>query len=189
MRRKSPSGKETEPSKTGSDFDLSDDEAFARAMADVVPIKRSRRLIPLGKRPSDRPDQPSDKWRPAADGPGSDPAPLGNLRHGDPRLVKRLRRGEFPVQEDLDLHGFSQVEARRELDAFLLESSRRGLRCVRVIHGKGRNSPDGLSVLRRRVPEWLTSGANTRLVVAFVSAPLQAGGAGALHVLLRKRGA
>ncbi len=187
MKRKPPIAGKREPPESGPDSDLSEEEVFARAMTGVVPITRKKgsRWSATRKRPSAGSRGPgSDAWR--LDPPeGGDPASFPALRHGDPRLVKRLRRGEFRVQEEIDLHGFTQAEAHRELEIFLRESAGRGLRCVRVIHGKGKNSPEGLPVLRRKVPQWLTVGANARLVAAFVSAPPRDGGTGALHVLLR----
>jgi DNA-nicking Smr family endonuclease len=104
----------------------------------------------------------------------------------DPRLLRRLRSGEFAYQAHLDLHGLVTEEARIELDRFLMRAYHAGLRCVLVIHGRGRNSKDQIPVLKSRVVSWLARGQWLRLVLAFASARACDGGAGALYVLLRR---
>jgi DNA-nicking Smr family endonuclease len=103
------------------------------------------------------------------------------------KLIRKLRRGEFAVQDKLDLHGLSQKEAEIELDAFLADCVSRNLRCVRIIHGKGNNSRNQDGVLRKSVPRWLSTKRRARLIIAFTTAPPQDGGIGATYVLLRKR--
>jgi len=103
------------------------------------------------------------------------------------KLIRKLRRGEFAVQDKLDLHGLSQKEAEIELDAFLADCISRNLRCVRIIHGKGNNSRNQDGVLRKSVPRWLSTKRRARLIIAFTTAPPQDGGIGATYVLLRKR--
>lgn len=105
----------------------------------------------------------------------------------DPRLVRRLRAGEFAYQDHLDLHGLSADQARLAVDELLVGAERRGMRCVLIIHGRGLNSKDHVPVLKRRVATWLARGAAARLVLAFTSARPCDGGAGALYVLLRRR--
>lgn len=97
------------------------------------------------------------------------------------RTLRRLQRGEFRVEDEIDLHGLVAVEAREALRAFLNEAIRRGLRCVRVIHGKGlRSGPRG-PVLKHAVNTWLRK---TGAVLAFASARQVDGGTGAVYVLL-----
>lgn len=110
----------------------------------------------------------------------------GAVKGIDPRIVRRLRRGEFAHQGHLDLHGMTADEARPAVDRFLLEAYRAGRRCVLIIHGRGLNSKDQIPVLKRRVATWLARGQWSRLVLAFTSARLCDGGAGALYVLLRR---
>jgi DNA-nicking Smr family endonuclease len=110
----------------------------------------------------------------------------------DPRLVVRLRRGEFPVQARIDLHGMVQSAAKEPLAGFVRESARKGLRTVLVVHGKGRGSPGGHPVLKRATAQWLSHGALSGQVLAFTTARPADGGAGAMYVLLkrdRRRGA
>jgi len=96
-------------------------------------------------------------------------------------VVKRLRRGHWALQAQIDLHGLRRDEAREALGAFVHDAARRGLRCVRVVHGKGHGSPGREPVLKGRVRRWLVQ---KNEVLAFVQARASDGGAGALIVLL-----
>ena len=104
----------------------------------------------------------------------------------DPRLVRRLRRGDFAWQAHLDLHGMTAAAARAEVERFLLRAVRAGHRCVLIVHGRGLNSKDRTPVLKERLKGWLSHGALARSVLAFASARPCDGGAGALYVLLRR---
>ncbi|MCL2074915.1 MAG: Smr/MutS family protein [Betaproteobacteria bacterium] len=105
------------------------------------------------------------------------------LAHGvSRRTLSDLRRGRWVIQAELDLHGATREEARILLNDFLDECKKRGLRCLRVIHGKGRSSPGGQPVLRPLTRQWLTRHA---LTLAFCPARPCDGGSGALLVLLR----
>lgn len=101
------------------------------------------------------------------------------------RTLRRLQRGEFRVEDEIDLHGLVAIEAREALRAFLNEAIRRGLRCVRVIHGKGLGSKDKQPVLRGKTRVWL---AQRDEVIAFCQARPAEGGSGALVVLLKPAG-
>jgi DNA-nicking Smr family endonuclease len=105
----------------------------------------------------------------------------------DPRSMKQLRRGEFTIQADLDLHGKDATTARGLVERFVIDTRARGLRCVRIVHGRGRNSPGGVSVLQQSLPRWLARGPARLLVLAYCTAPPNDGGAGATYVLLRRR--
>lgn len=104
----------------------------------------------------------------------------------DPRMVVRLRRGEFAVEAHLDMHGLTQVEARETLGLFVQESVRKGRRTVLLVHGRGLGSPGGEPVLKRAVVQWLSHGWLSGHVLAFVTARPTDGGAGALYVLLQR---
>ncbi len=104
----------------------------------------------------------------------------------DPRLVMRLRKGEFAVQAHLDLHGMIQGAARAALAEFILESVRKGLRTVLLVHGRGRRSPGGQPVLKHAAAQWLSHGTLSGYVLAFTTARPQDGGPGAMCVLLRR---
>ena len=98
------------------------------------------------------------------------------------REIRRLRRGHHPVEDRLDLHGLIASEAQRAVLEFIDHSRARGLRCVCIIHGKGRSSVRGRPVLKAVVDRWLR---RCDSVLAFCPAPDNAGGTGAVHVLLR----
>jgi len=102
-----------------------------------------------------------------------------------PDVLRKLRRGEWVIQDHLDLHGLRVGEARELLGQFLREALRRGLRCVRVVHGKGLGSKDRQPVLKGKTRVWL---AQRDEVIAFCQARPAEGGSGALVVLLRPAG-
>lgn len=102
-------------------------------------------------------------------------------RHIGQDVLKRLRRGQWTIQAEIDLHGLRRDEAREALQQFMRQSRRRGVRCVRVIHGKGLGSPGKSPVLKSRVRAWLIQ---MQSVLAFVQARASQGGHGALVVLL-----
>jgi DNA-nicking Smr family endonuclease len=106
----------------------------------------------------------------------------------DPRVIRRLHAGEFTLQADLDLHGKDSETARRLVTRFIRGCHARGLRCVRIVHGRGKNSPGGIPVLKAGLPKWLGRGPARHVVLAYTSAPLNDGGAGATYVLLRSGG-
>ncbi|WP_206951525.1 Smr/MutS family protein [Trinickia acidisoli] len=97
-------------------------------------------------------------------------------------VVRKLRRGDWVVQAQLDLHGMRRDEAREALADFIRETVKRGLRCVRVIHGKGLGSVGKEPVLKGKVRAWLVQKAE---VIAFCQARAHDGGAGAVLVLLQ----
>jgi len=97
-------------------------------------------------------------------------------------VTRKLRRGGWAIQREIDLHGLRQDDAREALSGFIREAHRRGLRCVRVVHGKGLGSPGKTPVLKGKVHGWLAQKAE---VLAFVQARADEGGAGALVVLLK----
>ncbi len=99
-----------------------------------------------------------------------------------PDVTRKLRRGDWAIQRQLDLHGLRTDEAREQLGQFIREAHKHGLRCVRVVHGKGLGSPGKTPVLKGRVQGWL---AQKKEVLAFVQARPADGGAGALVVLLQ----
>lgn len=108
----------------------------------------------------------------------------------DRRTHDKLRRGRFPIDGRIDLHGKTQEAAHRALNAFLAGAHHRGLRCVLVITGRGMRPVDGgrvsKGILKREAPRWLQEGENRRRVLAFATARPEHGGEGALYVLLRR---
>jgi len=103
----------------------------------------------------------------------------------NPWITQRLHRGDFTIQGYIDLHGFTVQEAKAALDAFLKDSIATKKHAVLIVHGRGLSSPFE-PVLKSRVYEWLTRGEYNKWIVAFSSARLSDGGAGATVVLLRR---
>ena len=102
-----------------------------------------------------------------------------------PEVVRKLRRGVWAIQAQLDLHGLRRDEARERINRFIHDARRAGLRCVRVIHGKGNGSPGREPVLKVKVKSWLVQKKD---VIAFTQARASDGGTGALVVLLGPSG-
>ena len=96
-------------------------------------------------------------------------------------VTRKLRKGEWAIQREIDLHGLRSNEARLALTTFIREAHKYGIRCVRVVHGKGLGSPGKTPVLKSKVHSWLVQ---KNQVMAFVQAKPAEGGAGALVVLL-----
>jgi DNA-nicking Smr family endonuclease len=102
-----------------------------------------------------------------------------------PDTLRKLRRGHWIIQAQLDLHGLRRDQAREALVEFLRSAAKRGLRCVRIIHGKGLGSVNKEPVLKNKVRNWLVQKDE---VIAFCQARAADGGAGALVVLLKAQG-
>ncbi|HEX2651247.1 MAG TPA: Smr/MutS family protein [Burkholderiales bacterium] len=100
------------------------------------------------------------------------------------QVLRRLRRGHWVIQDELDLHGLSWSEAALATAGFLRSSAAQGLRCVRIVHGKGLRSPNREPVLKGKLRKWLPL---RQEVLAFCQAPAAEGGAGALLVLLKAK--
>lgn len=162
-----------------------DREAFEREMAGV------KRLAP-GKSKALAP-KPSSAARRLA---RSSAPPVAFIRDGEgdgagfratdvgPDILRKLRRGELAMERELDLHGLTADEARRDVARAVRAGVASGLRGLRVVHGKGRHSV-GPGVLRDAMQEVLLRSPLARHVAAVAPAPPRAGGAGASHVLLR----
>jgi DNA-nicking Smr family endonuclease len=170
-----------------------DDEEFRRATADVEPLTPQRRVLLPRTPPAPLPEQKRRDERAALaeslEGPLSvdDAIESGEelvfLREGLSRhLLRKLRRGHWVVEDNLDLHGMNRVQAAENVAAFLRACRRRGLRCVRIVHGKGLGSRNREPVLKGKLRKWL---AVRDEVLAFCQAPAADGGGGALLVLLK----
>lgn len=103
-----------------------------------------------------------------------------------PEISRRLHRGDFAIQNFIDLHGLTAAQAAEAFEKFMQAAVRNGLSGVLVVHGRGLSSP-GRPVLKREVRRWLSSGPWRKWVLAFASARSCDGGAGATYVLLRHR--
>ena len=110
----------------------------------------------------------------------------GIARGVNPDIARRLHQGEFSIQDHIDLHGLRVIDAREAVDAFLNRSIAGGRRAVLIIHGRGLSSRAD-PVLKSKIYHWLTTSPWHKWVIAFTSARLCDGGAGATYVLLRRK--
>ena len=168
-------------------------ELFARTVGPVAPLRQAVRAAVERPRPHPLPRQRERDEAAVLREAISDEFDVETLLDTDdalsfrrpdigPEVVRKLRRGAWSIQAQLDLHGLRREQAREQLAAFLREADRHGLRCVRVIHGKGNGSPGREPVLKAKVKSWLVQ---KREVLAFAQARASDGGHGALLVLLR----
>ena len=110
----------------------------------------------------------------------------GMAQDVNPEVARRLHRGDFSIQDHIDLHGLRVHEAHEAVDGFLSKSIMSGKRAVLIIHGRGLSSP-AAPILKSKVYRWLTTSPWHKWVIAFTSARLCDGGAGATYVLLRRK--
>ena len=166
------------------------DETFRDAMRDVSPIKATNRVEPYrpprpplaAKRHEDERAVIEELARLTLDDDAEIEEDASYLRPGLPRdILRKLRRTHWVIQDDLDLHGFTGEEAAVQTAVFLADARRRGLRCVRIVHGKGLRSAGREPVLRKRIRKLLTRRDE---VLAFVEPRGFHGGSGAVVVLL-----
>jgi DNA-nicking Smr family endonuclease len=101
-------------------------------------------------------------------------------------MTRRLHQGQFAIQAHIDLHGMTVRQAREAVDGFLHQAVRQGLRMVLIIHGRGLSSPVE-PVLKSHLVKWLQRGSWRKWVMAYTSARVCDGGAGATYILLRSR--
>ncbi|MDO5484495.1 MAG: Smr/MutS family protein [Desulfovibrionaceae bacterium] len=104
----------------------------------------------------------------------------------DPMIMNKLRTGTLSPEAHLDLHGLNAVQAFEALRGFMRGAWYKGLRTVLVVPGRGRNSPDGMGILRNKLQAWLTQDPFKRVVLGFCTAQPHDGGPGSVYVLLRK---
>ena len=177
------------------------DVSLQQAFADVTRLAPANRARHAKPKPSSIPAQrlADDRAALAASKYGDEPSPtawdIGQelevqqtfLRPGlGTDVLAKLRRGHWVVQGELDLHGHTSTEAHDALADFLSEARARGWRCVRVIHGKGLSSPNREPILKSKARRWL---AQRDEVLAYCEAQANAGGSGAVMVLLKANAA
>jgi DNA-nicking Smr family endonuclease len=171
--------------------DKSESNLFREAMQDVKPIRQRPRAATAGRKPparakftaADRAMVLVESLQGFGEGDISDSGDEISFRRNGVQdgVMRKLKRGEYRVDEVCDLHGLRVDEAKALLREFLAESLARGLRCVRIIHGKGKGSGPRGPVLKTAVNMILRK---TAPVLAFTSARRVDGGTGAINVLL-----
>jgi len=165
---------------------------FTRAVGKVAPIANQERVWSPPQRPSTRPLQQDLDDEAVMHESMSDEFDISTLLDVDDQLsfrrpgistdvTHKLRKGEWSIQGQIDLHGLRSDEARNAMGQFIRDAKRMGWRCVRVVHGKGLGSPGKEPVLKSKVQRWLVQ---KNEVLAFVQAKPSDGGGGALLVLL-----
>lgn len=162
-------------------------DLFRQALEDVVPLKPDGRVLPTPKpiRTKDTPLNSPSIADDLSDYGAGDTAATEYLSNGLNRMtLRKLRHGTWPPQDSLDLHGLNSDQSRKLLAEFLHQATQRGLRCVSVIHGKGWRSEGRDGILKVHTRHWLTQHA---AVLAFCEAPPNAGGGGAVWVLLKSK--
>jgi DNA-nicking Smr family endonuclease len=188
------SGRQRRPASRG-ELDL-----WHAAMREVRPL-RHRPPRPVPPKPAAAAEPASETAPSRASARRStavpDPAPIALpplAAHNAPGLdrstAERLKRGKYPIDDRLDLHGMTQERAHRALESFIGAAAREGLRCVVVITGKGlRGRAEGsgdFGILRNAVPRWLNESNLRAKILAFTPTQPRDGGGGALYVLLRR---
>jgi DNA-nicking Smr family endonuclease len=166
---------------------------FRSSIGDVEVLKQPEKFHPIPKKPLPLPFKHIEDEQKALQESLSDEFDAGTLLESDENLsytrigvgidvAKKLRKGEWVIQAQLDLHGMRRDQARDNLGDFLRKCLRSGFRCVRIIHGKGLGSINKEPVLKNKVRNWLIQKDE---VIAFSQATAADGGSGALIVLLR----
>ena len=171
-------------------MDIDDKDLFREAMRDVAPLPAPDKTILTALRPKPMPRQKNACEQYSETDSVSDAFILeidtGDewtfLRPGVSRqTLRRLRRCYWPIQDSLDLHGFTQKAAKKELAVFLNSAQEKKFRCIKIIHGKGLSSKDRIPVLKKNLGNWLVQHQS---VLAFCQARPENGGGGAVLVLL-----
>jgi len=168
-------------------------DIFRRSVGAITPLKTAEKIVVTEPRPLPIARQHLADEQAALRESLSDEFTIESLLETDealsyarngvgPDVLRKLRRGHWVIQSQLDLHGMRTDEARDALGEFIRQAIRRGQRCVRVIHGKGLGSFNKEPVLKKKVRNWLVQKEE---VIAFCQARAADGGAGALVVLLR----
>ena len=152
---------------------------------DTLPIEgRDRQHSPgLASKPVARrkiPQPEAPRFELEADGSG------GRASGVSLNEFAKLRRGDLPVEQRIQLHGHTAESAKRVFERQIGQALSSGKRCVLVVHGRGLHSP-GDPVLRGELPGWITQGALATKVLAFAHAPQRLGGSGATLVWLRRQ--
>ncbi len=184
----------------GSAEDGAEDALFFKAMQGVLPVTTKGRELALSGKSA--PGSLADKAQPAPDPAqalrdflegrvefalhNTDEYMEGFVVGVDPLVLGRLRAGQYSPEAHVDLHGQNAQQALDSLTWFIKNAYQRGLRTVIVVTGRGKNSPDGVGVLRPMLSQWLSKDPFKRVVLAFCTAQASDGGPGALYVLLRK---
>lgn len=180
----------------GQDNTIDDEDPsslFLEAVKGARPIAATNRVIHAPKKPKPVPHQlMQDERQALADSLSDGYFPAHELETGEellylregqsPSVLSKLRRGHWVVQAGIDLHGMTSDQARAYVAEFLAECKKRGIRCVRIVHGKGLGSRNKEPIIKNKLRHWLMQKDE---VIAYAQAKHNDGGSGAVIVLLK----
>ena len=165
---------------------------FRNAVKEVRPLRQDKIVCKRSRRPAPIPKQTLREAKLIREAMLSDGIDTADIETGEELLyarpgiqhgiLRKLRRGQFSISDELDMHGMTVDVARREVLGFIDHCQVKRTRCVRIIHGKGHGSPDKQPVLKTKLNRWLQQ---IDAVLAFCSATRRNGGTGAVYILLR----
>lgn len=171
-----------------SDIDPADKDLFRQMVGEVQPVKQDHADINIPKPPARARQQEADDQQVIADMLSDHNEHLATgdelSYHQDgiqKTVLRKLRRGQYRIEAEIDLHGYNSEDARKALLEFLAHAKNQGYRCIRIIHGKGIHHAKG-PVLKPLVNSWLRQKSS---ILAFCSARPQDGGTGAVYALLK----
>lgn len=161
------------------DNQIDDQDLFQQEVGDVKRLNHNQAFVKQSQAAQTRPPAQDDMDSQVESG-----EVLRFLRSGiQTNVLQKLRRGQFPVEATLDLHGLTTAEANDELYRFVQHSQNLGRQAVRIVHGKGHGSKGQQPILKTKINQWLRE---FPVVLAFCSSSPRDGGTGAVDVLLRK---
>jgi DNA-nicking Smr family endonuclease len=181
--------------------------SFAQLMAGVAPFAHDERRLPGPESDNPKAEDPREFYAAQARREEEEARRrLHELAHGNaafevvdsgqrtegrrsdvsPNALRSLRQGQYHLDGELDLHGFSALDAKEAVQAFLAKARSRGARTLLLIHGRGNRTPGGTGVLRGEITAWLSQGPAALHVAAFATARPEDGGEGAVVVLLQR---
>ena len=182
-------------SKQDNKISAEDQQFFRDEVADVHPLTSEERIESIKKIPSPHlrhQQHNTESEQQTSMDMFSDPVDIRDAEIGDvlffarsgiqQKVQKKLRRGEYPIEDELDLHGYTVAEAKAAIIKFFIDCKKQHKRYVRIIHGKGYRSEQKIPVLKTHVAYWLPQHND---VMAFSSARAKDGGTGAIYVILK----
>jgi DNA-nicking Smr family endonuclease len=178
--------------KKSSNISEEDSALFRETVGNIKPLKQDR-IVHNKPKPSSAPVRSNEDDRTDMQALVDSEYDQDLLERGDElffcrpgiqkQTIRKLRRGQINIEDELDLHGLTVEMARKELSNFLADCHINSFRCVRIIHGKGIGSTSKKPVIKNKVNNWLRQRDD---VLAFCSALQADGGTGAIYCLLKR---
>ena len=174
------------------DISRQDSNLFRQTIGEIDRIEHDGVDLSTSK-PAPVPNQTNLSQQEALDVMANNPFDIPDVEIGDElyfrregvqqQIMRKLHRGQFAIESELDLHGMTVSIAKKELNDFLVYCQSTNRRCIRIIHGKGHGSAGKIPVLKNKLNKWLQ---NYDSILAFCSAPTHDGGTGAIYALIKK---